>query len=75
MQVTPDQVWEALKVMDHATVSMCEAMVEAFGTQREAAARLGVSTVHFNRMKQGHAKASLEMLEVMCGTLPQEAFR
>lgn len=70
MRVTPDQVWEALKVIEHATPAMCEALLAEFRTQQAAADQLGVSLVHFNRMKQGHAQASLEMLERMCSTIP-----
>lgn len=67
--VTSDQVYEALRVLDCATVSMCESLVHEHGSQRAAAKAIGVSTVHFNRMSKGHAQASRQMLESMCESL------
>jgi hypothetical protein len=65
-RVTSDQVWEALRVIDAATKSMCESLIEKCGTSRAAAEALGVSAVHFCNMRGGHAQASLDLLEKWC---------
>jgi len=70
-KVNGKQVWDALKIIDHATVSLCNLLVDKHRTQRRAAKAIGVSTVHFCRMINGEAKASLDMLEVMSGEVDE----
>lgn len=68
-RVTRQEVRDALKVLNYATVSLCELLVEKCGTQRAAAKRLGISFVHFSRMSNGHAQASTGTLKAMCAVL------
>ena len=70
-KVTGAEVWEAIKIVESATPQLCESLISKHGTSRRAADSIGVSAVHFCRMLNCSAKASLKMLAIMCAEVDE----
>ena len=69
MSKLSNDIRHALKTLSDGIVPLCDELVKKHGSQRAAGDAIGVSYVHLNRIKKGHAQPSLEMIARMLSAL------